>query len=186
VPKLALFAKPKPARQYHLARRGTARSLQFAQPGTPTFPRSCSLPSGATFFAHHVMPRGRGWTNQEYAYLAQALMETSENPILGTDQTSQAFKVGLYKFFTAQNTLYKDRDSRAEWHICYCGCPRWSSSKFATNFSATICGAICGPFANCTNVELPTRYAPRGRNLRKYGVAEEMLIEHRHRGAVFF
>jgi hypothetical protein len=80
VPKLALFAKPKPARQYHLARRGTARSLQFAQPGTPTFPRSCSLPSGATFFAHHVMPRGRGWTNQEYAYLAQALMETSEHP----------------------------------------------------------------------------------------------------------
>jgi hypothetical protein len=42
--------------------------------------------------------------------LAQAFMETSENPILGTDQTSQAFKVGLYKFFTAKNALYKDRD----------------------------------------------------------------------------
>jgi hypothetical protein len=59
-------------------------------------------------------------------------METSENPILGTDQTSQAFKVGLYKFFTVKNTLYKDRDSRAEQHLCDCvGHPRWSSSKFA-------------------------------------------------------
>jgi hypothetical protein len=39
-------------------------------------------------------------------------METSQNPILGTVQTSQAFKVGLYKFFTAKNTSYKDRDPR--------------------------------------------------------------------------
>jgi hypothetical protein len=34
-----------------------------------------------------------------------AFKETSENPILGTDQTSQGFKLGLYKFFTAKNTL---------------------------------------------------------------------------------
>jgi hypothetical protein len=34
-------------------------------------------------------------------------METSENPI-GTDQTSQAFKVGPYKFVTVKNTLYRD------------------------------------------------------------------------------
>jgi hypothetical protein len=64
VPKLAFCAKPKPARLHHLARRGTARSQEFAQPGTPAFPRSCSLPSGATFFAHDVKPRGRGWTNR--------------------------------------------------------------------------------------------------------------------------
>jgi hypothetical protein len=92
------------------------------------------------------MPRGR-WTNREYAYLARQFMETSENLILGTDQTSQAFKVGLHKFFTAKNTLYKDRDSRAEHHICDCvRYTRWSSSKFAGNFSATICGVICGAF----------------------------------------
>jgi hypothetical protein len=44
-------------------------------------------------------------------------METSANPILGTDLTRQAFNVGLYKFFTAKNTLYKDRESRPEQHI---------------------------------------------------------------------
>jgi hypothetical protein len=49
--------------------------------------------------------------------LAQAFMETSANPILGTDLTRQAFNVGLYKFFTAKNTLYKDRESRPEQHI---------------------------------------------------------------------
>jgi hypothetical protein len=66
-------------------------------------------------------------------------METSENPILGTDQTSQDFKLGLYKFFTAKNT-YKDRDSRAEQHICDCVYyPRRSSCKFASNFSTTVC-----------------------------------------------
>jgi hypothetical protein len=53
------------------------------------------------------MPSGRGWTTRGYAYLSQAFKETSENPILGTDQTIQAFKVGLYKFFTAKYTLYK-------------------------------------------------------------------------------
>jgi hypothetical protein len=58
--------------------------------------------------------------SREDAHLAQAFMETSENPILGANQTSQAFKVGLYKFFTAKNTLYKGRDSRAEQHICDC------------------------------------------------------------------
>jgi hypothetical protein len=113
VPKLAHFAK-----QYHVARQGTAPSLLFAQPGTPSFPRSCSLPSLATFFAHHVMPRGLWWTNRGYEYWRRRSMETSVNPILGTDQTSLAFKVGLYKFFTAKNMLYKDRDSRAEQHIC--------------------------------------------------------------------
>jgi hypothetical protein len=92
-----------------------------------------------------------------YAYSAQALMETSENPIVGTDKTSQAFKVGLHKLFTAKNTLNKDRDSRAEQPICDCVYyPRWSSSKFAGNFCATICGVICGAFANFTNVEMPT------------------------------
>jgi hypothetical protein len=30
-------------------------------------------------------------------------MGISEKPILGTDQTSQAFKVGLYGFFKAKN-----------------------------------------------------------------------------------
>jgi hypothetical protein len=74
------------------------------------------------------MPRGGGWINQEYAHLAQALMETSDNPILGMDQTSQAFNLGLYKFFTAKNALYKDRDSRAEQRICdLVRYPRWSS-----------------------------------------------------------
>jgi hypothetical protein len=68
-------------------------------------------------------------------------------------------------FFTA-NTLYQDRDSRAERHICDCVCnTRWSSSKFAGNFSGTIRGVICGAFANFTNVEMLTRYALRGRNL---------------------
>jgi hypothetical protein len=108
--------------------------------------------------------------------LARQFMETSKNLILGTDQRSQAFKVGLYKFFTAKNTLYKDRDSRAEHHICDCvRYTRWSSSKFAGNFSATICGVICGAFADFTNVEMPTRDAPRGRNLRKYGTAVKVL-----------
>jgi hypothetical protein len=94
-------------------------------------------------------------------------METYENPILGTDQASQAFKMGLYTFFTARNTFDKDGDSRAEQHICDCvRYPRWSSSKFAGNFSTTICGVICGAFANYTNVKMPTRNAARGRNLR--------------------
>jgi hypothetical protein len=62
---------------------------------------------------------GGGGAIEEYTYLAQAFMETSENPILGTDLTSQAFKVGVYKFFTAKNT-YKGRDSRAGQHICDC------------------------------------------------------------------
>jgi hypothetical protein len=51
------------------------------------------------------MPRKRGCTIREYAYLAQAFMETPENPILGMDQTSQTFKVCLYMFFTAKITL---------------------------------------------------------------------------------
>jgi hypothetical protein len=76
---------------------------------------------------------------------------TSENPILGTDQISQALKVGLYKFFTAKNSLYKDRDSRAEQYNCDCGrSPRWSSSKFAGNFRAT--GDLR---RKLTNVQLP-------------------------------
>jgi hypothetical protein len=99
------------------------------------------------------MPRGRGRTNREYADLAQSFMETSENPILGTDQNSQAFKVGLCKIFTAKNALYRDRDSRAEQHICDCvRSPRWGSSKFANNFSATIYGVICSTFSKFTNV----------------------------------
>jgi hypothetical protein len=110
------------------------------------------------------------YQSREDAHLAQAFTETSENPILGTNQTSQAFKVGLYKFFTVKNTLYKGRDSCAEQHICDCArYPGWSSSEFGSNFSATICGVMCGAFANFTNVETPTRNAPRGRNLRKYG-----------------
>jgi hypothetical protein len=60
-------------------------------------------------------------------YLAQEFMETSENTILGTDQTSQVYKVGLYHFFTAKNTLYKDWASPTEQHICDCvRYPRWS------------------------------------------------------------
>jgi hypothetical protein len=47
--------------------------------------------------------------------------------------------------------------------------PGWSSSEFASKFSATICGVMCGAFAKFTNVEMSTRTAPRGRNLRKYG-----------------
>jgi hypothetical protein len=79
--------------------------------------------------------------------LAQALMETSENPILGKDQTSQAFKVGLYKCFTAKNTFCKDRDSGAEQQFCdFERYPRRSSSNFAGNFNTTICGVICGKF----------------------------------------
>jgi hypothetical protein len=62
----------------------------------------------------------------------------------------------MYKFFTAKSTLYKDRDSRAEQYICDCvRYPRWSSSKFAGNFSATICGVICGAFANFTKLNCP-------------------------------
>jgi hypothetical protein len=104
---------------------------------------------------------------EEYAYLAQALMETSEDPILGMDQTSQAFTVGLYKFVTAKNTLYKNRDSRAEQHIS--DCVRWpllSSSKITRNLAQPF-EVTCGAFANFTSVELPTRYAPRGRNCER-------------------
>jgi hypothetical protein len=120
---------------------------------------------------------GWGGPLERYAYLE--LMETSEDPILATGQKSQAFKVGLCKFCTAKNALYKDWDSCAEHHICDCvRYPRWSESKFASNFSATICGVICGVFANYTNVEMPIRNAPRGRNLRMYGTAVEMLVEH--------
>jgi hypothetical protein len=132
VPKLARFAKPNPARQYHLARRGTARSLQFAQPGKPAFPRSCSPAIGVTCFAHHVMPRGRGWTNREYAYLAQAYMENirESNPRHGPDKSGP--QGGSVQILLVKNTLYKDRDSRAEQYIR--GCmrhSRWRSSKFA-------------------------------------------------------
>jgi hypothetical protein len=61
-------------------------------------------------------------------------METSENPIVGKDQTIclevRPFKVSMYKFVTSQNKLYRDRDSRAEQHICDCVLyPRWSSSN---------------------------------------------------------
>jgi hypothetical protein len=89
LPTLALFYRQaiSPCPPRHSA------FLLFAQSAAPTFPRGCSLPSGATFLAHHTMPRGRGWTNREYEHLAQAFMESSENPILATDQTSQAFKV---------------------------------------------------------------------------------------------
>jgi hypothetical protein len=59
---------------------------------------------------------GRSGPIEGYAYLA--FMETSENTILGNDHTSQASKVGLYKFFTAKNTLYKDRGSPTGQHIC--------------------------------------------------------------------
>jgi hypothetical protein len=37
-------------------------------------------------------------------------------------------------------------------------------------------GRFCGACTNFTNVRLPTRCAPRGRILRKYGAAVEMLL----------
>jgi hypothetical protein len=160
VPKLALSAKPNPARQYHLARRGTARSLQFAQTGKPAFSRSCSLPSG-TFFADHD-PAWAG-VDQSRVRVFGAGVHGEHPRIQSSSRTRQA------------RPLYRDRDSRVEQYICECvRYPRWSSSKFAGNFGSAICGAICSAFANVTNVELPTRYAPRGRNLRKYGAAVEM------------
>jgi hypothetical protein len=42
--------------------------------------------------------RGSGWTNREYEHLAQAFMETFENPILAADQPRQAVKVPAVKF----------------------------------------------------------------------------------------
>jgi hypothetical protein len=94
-------------------------------------------------------------------------METSENPILGTDQTSQAFKVSLDKFFTAKNTLYKERGIPALSSTFAIALSAVEQSKFASNSSATICGVNCGAFANFTNVEMPIRCAPGG-NLRKF------------------
>jgi hypothetical protein len=161
VPKLALSAKPNPARQYHLARRGTARSLQFAQPGKPAFSRSCFLPSG-TFFADHIMPRGRGWTNREYAYLAQAFMGNirESNPRHGPDKPGLCTETGI----PASSSTFANA----------CAIRGGVQVNLRAIFSSAICGAICSAFANVTNVELPTRYAPRGRNLRKYGAAVEM------------
>jgi hypothetical protein len=112
------FARGKPAEIGALcrakARQAITRSaprhsasLQFAQLGAPVFPRSRSNPSGATFFAHHIMPRGQGGINREYAHLAKAFMETSENPILRADQTSQALKVGRYKFLRRRSRCTK-------------------------------------------------------------------------------
>jgi hypothetical protein len=145
VPKLALFAKPKPARQYHVACRVTTRSLQFAQPGNPAFPRSYSLPSGATLFAHHVMPIGRGWTNREYAYLAEAFMENIGESNIRHGPDKSGLQGGTVQVLHGEEHVVKSRDSRAEQHICDCvRYPRWISSKFASNFSATVCGVICG------------------------------------------
>jgi hypothetical protein len=59
-------------------------------------------------------------------------------------------------------------------------CPRWSSSKFETNYNATICGVICGASGNFTNGRIPTKYVTRGTNLQKYGAAVEMLLEVIH------
>jgi hypothetical protein len=44
----------------------------FAQLGKPPVLRSSAILNGTTLFAYHAMPRGRGWTNREYAHLAQA------------------------------------------------------------------------------------------------------------------
>jgi hypothetical protein len=68
---------------------------------------------------------GGGGPIEEYAYLAQAFMETSENPILATDLTSQVFKVGLYKFFSAKNTF------TAKNTLSKTGIPALSSSTLA-------------------------------------------------------
>jgi hypothetical protein len=92
---IGALSKAKPARPYHLARRGRARSLQFAQPGTPAFPRSCSFP-----LTSHSLPitscRADGCGPIESTCIwRRRSWRLPRNPILGTDQTSQAFEVGL-------------------------------------------------------------------------------------------
>jgi hypothetical protein len=108
---------------------------------------------------------GGGGAIEEYTYLAQAFMETSENPILGTDLTSQAFKVGVYKFFTAKNT-YKGRDSRAG-HTFAIACALCSGVE--ANLRAILALPFVGGFAASSQVlqtSKCTTNAPRDWNLQ--------------------
>jgi hypothetical protein len=75
----ALGIKPKPAELYHLARQCTARALRSAQLGKPALLRSCSTPNGASLRITLCRADGDGRIDST-RILAQALMETSENP----------------------------------------------------------------------------------------------------------
>jgi hypothetical protein len=66
--------------------------------------------------------------------MAQASREPSENPILGTDQTSQAFTAGRYKFFTARMRCTK------------AGIPALSSTFLLRALSAVKVKQICEQF----------------------------------------
>eukprot|EP00171_Calliarthron_tuberculosum_P005249 IDg5249t1 len=56
------------------------------------------------------MPRGRGWTSTECKDLAESWAKASNNSVLGADQSSAAYRAGVYKYFQGCNVLYKDRD----------------------------------------------------------------------------
>jgi hypothetical protein len=86
VPKLALFAKPKPARQCLLAHRGTARSLSSHNPARQPSPGAALFPVAPHFFALRRAARAGVDQPRVRVFLAQAFLETFENSILGTDQ----------------------------------------------------------------------------------------------------
>jgi hypothetical protein len=57
------------------------------------------------------MGRGRRWAPEELPHLAEAYVATTTNPIVGTDQTSENFRVSLLKTFVAKcPTKYQDRE----------------------------------------------------------------------------
>jgi hypothetical protein len=111
VPKLALFANQCTTGNTTL--RAEVQRVRYSShnPARQPSPGAALFPMAPHSLRITSCRAGGGGPIEGYAHLAQAFMETSQNPILGTVQTSQAFKVGLYKFFTA-NTSYEDRDPR--------------------------------------------------------------------------
>ena len=53
--------------------------------------------------AIRVMVRGPNWARKGLGHLAEAWVATTENPVLGIDQTSEAFRVGLHRNFIAMD-----------------------------------------------------------------------------------
>ena len=56
--------------------------------------------------------RGPNWSRKELGHLAEAWVATTENPVLGIDQTSDAFRVGLHRNFISIDENYKRRDKQ--------------------------------------------------------------------------
>ena len=58
------------------------------------------------------MVRGPDWSRKELGHLAEAWVATTENPVPGIDQMSDALRVGLHRNFIAMDENYKKRDKQ--------------------------------------------------------------------------